>query len=368
MEDCDKVVNYVLQKGEILTKGKNSVFTAPLLEEINPILSYPIQIDLKRPRQHSYPYIDVLYMLLRATGILVVKKKGADKVLFINPEMLKQWNQLRHNEKFGNLLDRICDHQVYEIIGIDGSWISDFFSILQYNILSGEDEIIFTPGYPKLAFWAALHLFGFVTLKTGNPEPGKGWTILEIRKNKDALQLAKKIYEFRENMYCIEDWNELLKCFRNHVKPLFPDWNQALVTSKKTLGGDVVTFSVREKWTKARRVIALPGSSTLHDLGLLIVQVFQIWDDDHGYVFEYKDNRGGRVRNYHPWMEDDSEGAFADEVKLSELPLEQGDLLKFLFDFGSSKYFDLTILRNNPKKTNDLTKPLLVETDGKFIE
>jgi predicted solute-binding protein len=84
VEDCDKVINYVLQKGEILTKGKNSVFPSTSLEEINSILSHSTQIDLKRPRQHSYPYIDVLYMLLRATGILSTEKK---KVL------LKNWDR-----------------------------------------------------------------------------------------------------------------------------------------------------------------------------------------------------------------------------------------------------------------------------------
>jgi Plasmid pRiA4b ORF-3-like protein len=282
--------------------------------------------------------------------------------------MLKQWNQLIYNEKLGHLLAKVCDPEIFEIIGIVDGWLSSFLGALQYTVLSEKGEIVFTPGHPKLAFWAALHLFGFITLKTGKPEPCKGWNILEICKNKDALPLAQKIFEFRENMYSIEDRNEWLKCFRNHIKPLLPDWNQILVTSKKTLGSDVITFSVREKWTKARRVIALPGSFTLHDLGLLIVQVFQILDDDHGYVFEYKDDIGRCVRNYHPWMEDDDKGAFADEVTLSDLPLDQGDSLKFLFDFGSSKYFDLTILKNNPQKTNNLTEPLLVETDGRFID
>ncbi len=58
-------------------KHKNATKIIKFLEQIQPSfkdimnerLSEPIQLDLKRPQQKSYPPINGLYLLLRASGL-----------------------------------------------------------------------------------------------------------------------------------------------------------------------------------------------------------------------------------------------------------------------------------------------------------
>ena len=86
---------------------------------------------------------------------------------------------------------------------------------------------------------------------------------------------------------------------------------------------------------------------------------------DHGYYFEYKDHTGRNIRNYHPCITD--ENTSADEILLSSLPLIEGDILKFRFDFGDDWNFNLRLLKNDPKKTENIKKPTVIMTDGFII-
>ncbi len=60
IKDLESVIEYVKEKGDIQTVGKNSIFPASILSELNRRMSHPITIDQKRPRQASYPLIDVI--------------------------------------------------------------------------------------------------------------------------------------------------------------------------------------------------------------------------------------------------------------------------------------------------------------------
>ena len=90
IKDVASVIEYVQEQGSIPTVGKNSVFPASILSELNRRMSHPITIDQKRPRQASYPLIDVIYMLLRSLGILVIQKRGRAKVLLIQSDELEK--------------------------------------------------------------------------------------------------------------------------------------------------------------------------------------------------------------------------------------------------------------------------------------
>lgn len=43
-------------------------FSLKYLQPLNSLLSYPIETNLKRPQQKSYPYIHGLYFVLRTSG------------------------------------------------------------------------------------------------------------------------------------------------------------------------------------------------------------------------------------------------------------------------------------------------------------
>ncbi|MCC5622158.1 hypothetical protein [Nostoc sp. CHAB 5715] len=57
-------------------------------------MSYPIDINLKRPVQKSYPYIHGLYFLLRTSGLSQVITEGKKSKLVLDQKFLQIWQGL----------------------------------------------------------------------------------------------------------------------------------------------------------------------------------------------------------------------------------------------------------------------------------
>lgn len=71
-----------LQPDGTEVSGIHNLFPLKSLPELNARLSHPIETNLKRPQQKSYPYINGLYLLLRACGLSHVKHVGKNKSWF----------------------------------------------------------------------------------------------------------------------------------------------------------------------------------------------------------------------------------------------------------------------------------------------
>src|SRR5262245_6377223 len=54
------------------------------LQDINAHLAHPIQVKLKRPQQKSYPPIQGLYLLLRASGLTYAGGTGKKPLLLLD--------------------------------------------------------------------------------------------------------------------------------------------------------------------------------------------------------------------------------------------------------------------------------------------
>lgn len=67
LRDFNVILKYLKEK-DLPVSGTHQ-FPRSLLPQINALLSCPIQLGLKRPDQKSYPHIDGLYLLLRASGL-----------------------------------------------------------------------------------------------------------------------------------------------------------------------------------------------------------------------------------------------------------------------------------------------------------
>jgi hypothetical protein len=61
------------------------------LAELNARLSKPLHILLRRPQQKSYPHINGLYLLLRASGLSLIEINGGQSVLSLDREALASW-------------------------------------------------------------------------------------------------------------------------------------------------------------------------------------------------------------------------------------------------------------------------------------
>jgi hypothetical protein len=85
------------------------------------------------------------------------------------------------------------------------------------------------------------------------------------------------------------------------------------------------------------------------------------FDTDHLFEFEFRDQFGRIVRINHLAVE---EGPYVDEFPNGELPLQPGQSMTFLFDYGDSWKFDITLEKIDPPKPR-MQKPRLLAARGK---
>ena len=110
------------------------------------------------------------------------------------------------------------------------------------------------------------------------------------------------------------------------------------------------------------RLIAVPADATLDDLVNLVLRSVK-FDDDHLYELTYRDRLGSNVSALHPAMD---EGPWADQILIGTLPMEPGQTMQLLYDFGDSWRFTIKLERIDPdvkKKT-----PRILESHGKAPE
>ncbi|MEL6940995.1 MAG: hypothetical protein AAFO84_17610, partial [Cyanobacteria bacterium J06598_1] len=189
VQDFQMLLETIGEKG-LTVSGKRRQLPMKQLEAINQRLAEPIQIDLKRPQQKSYPPIHGLYMLLKATGLVSIVGKGKQQRLMINPEPYEVWQQMNATERYCTLLEAWIVRSHGEMLGEPPSFRSEGDSCLRdwpifarkqkhsYGKGREDQEMLkYSPGYHNLALMA---LFGLVKIQSQKPEKGKGWRIKSV--------------------------------------------------------------------------------------------------------------------------------------------------------------------------------------------
>ena len=184
---------------EICRKDKQALTPAHqlplrLITEINQHLKNPIQLNLKRPAQKSYPHIQGLFLLLRTSGLSYVDSSGKKPVLVIDEATYKQWISLNPTEQYGSLLEAWFLRGFADIIGefsrpiwsLPDNFDAVVHFLARYDVDAGlqvagnrdtEAGLNYFPGRHNLAL---LELFGFIDVQSGPPQPDKGWHIERI--------------------------------------------------------------------------------------------------------------------------------------------------------------------------------------------
>ncbi len=348
-----------------------------LLPELNARLTHPIQIGIKRPQQKSYPHINGLYLLLRATGLAFVEGTGTKQTLVLDNTILRSWRSLSATERYCTLLEAWIIRSRPEIVGEDRGWFdlpipkcSQFFQQIPARGLkvAGNKEmdrlLVYYPGFYTLAL---LELFGFVSIEHGTPEKGKGWCITSVHRTAfgDALlQLLLNLFEASEYQWTYEsDMNTPFGELQPGLRPYFPEWRNNLAIPKSEFQDGLYIFKVslgRDIW----RRIAIPAKSDLDSLSSTILDAFD-FDYDHLYYFAYKNRFGVTMRINHPYMED--EPPLTTEVRIGDLPLKPGASMVYLYDFGDNWEFDVKLERIDPPDRK-VKKPAILETHGESPE
>lgn len=372
LKDFNTFLNLVKNEG-IVVSGKNSLFPLKILSELNSRLTNPTLTDLKRPVQKSYPYLNGIYLLLRTTGLAYVIYEGKKQKLILDESTYQSWNQLNLTEQYLTLLEAWLIHGSDETIGESYSKNNLLRCINFWQNLAKDQDYFSFNFSPSLHNLALLDLFGFIKLKQGKPETGKGWRVTEIEKTVYGKTLFSILIDSllgdeSKNLSPVSLWdfideNDFVTYgkLQKVLQPYFPQWQNNLILNEEKSPEGVYIFKV--SLGKSWRQIAIPSRFELDFLADIILDAFD-FDNDHLYEFICHQRTGATLNINHPYVE---RKPFTDEFTVGELPLQKGGKMTFLFDFGDNWEFDL-ILEEIQAPDPKLKEPKILKSDGKAPE
>ena len=351
LQDFETLLDFIGESGISVGTKRHFISMKPLAQ-LNQKLAEPVKIDLQRPQQKSYPTINGLYLLLRASGMGRVLHQGKKAMLMLDESMLAQWQQMNLTERYFNLLDAWLAIADAEILGerecmTEGARCLQYWSNLsaagqEFQDYKQQQEIVYYPGFHNLAL---MKLFGLVEANYGQPERGKGWRVENVRPTEWGQALIKAAFPewTGPTMLWDEDRIEVeFGTLQSVLQPYFPQWQRKFVLPRIESRSGVYVFKVR--WHQIWRRIAISSDLTFWDLSQLILQSVN-FDSDHLDMFVYKNRMGKTSRVVHPYLE---ESPATDETKIADLPLEVGSTLEYLFDFGDNWEFELEVESIDP--------------------
>ncbi len=327
-----------------------------VLPEINACLAHPIKLGLKRPQLKSYPHVQGLYLLLRASGLAGIRATPARPVLTIDAAAYASWNSLNPAERYFTLLETWLLRGQPEIVGEEGSfsrflgrYFQDCFALIDSALgdglpMAGNDRaagyLRYSPGLHGIAL---LELFGLLSVKHGPAVEGQGWQVEHATTTPLGAAifalLSKEVFSDFDRITALQDTEaESFGVLQPVFHPYVPAWRNNLSLTKWRFREGIHVFSVslgRGMW----RRIAVPGGLTLDTLAETILKAFQ-FDNDHLYEFSYRNRFGVETVINHPFTDD---RPWTSEVLVGDVPLEEGQSMIYLFDFGDRWEFDVLL-------------------------
>lgn len=342
----------IIDREDIPATGKLQIPPQKKLAEINQRLTNPNTPALKRPVFKSFPYIQGLILLLKATGTITLVGKGSKQYLRIDPVKKEFWQKLNPTELYFNLLEFWIKGAPAEIINERSFFgFGDIISLVleenldKYGFIQFEyDRLTYTPG---LFMIALADLFGLITIKHGFPVEGQAWVIDAMQLtpdgrlimnmiNKVSLQFAYESYQNPDTKHHFSLQQALL--------PYFPEWQTVMSTPTESEFQDgVYIFKVKlggGVWWR----ISLPAQLTFEEFSNAILNAAG-FDHDHLYCFTLRDAFFQKIEISHPEADGDYD---TDEVRIGEIGLKVGQQLSYVFDFGDWWEFDIILEKIDP--------------------
>jgi Plasmid pRiA4b ORF-3-like protein len=402
LRDFRVLLDFLGSKG-VESTGKYNLLPLKFIGELDGRLSRPLKLKLKRPQLRSHPYLQGLNLLLRASGLSRVEGVGSKARLVLDPAMLAQWDQLNPTEQYFNLLEAWLRFGRSDMVGERGhggellltpclqTWQFLPKEGSQFDPKKPEEVYVFGVGR-EYYLLALMDLFGL--LKVEQPaRPVTPWSPAGVYRVPfgDAVcnRLGSEIPSpWRDVFRQMEEQDDTEQddaeqndaeqeegalemprfgAWQPMFQPFFPEWRENLKFPRLELREGVYIFRVsmddfRVSPGEVWRLIAVPGDATLDDLVNLVLRSVK-FDDEHLYRLTYRDRLGSNVSALHPAMD---EGPWADQILIGTLPMEPGQTMQLLYDFGDSWRFTIKLERIDPdvkKKT-----PRILESHGKAPE
>ncbi len=371
LADFETLLRFIGSEGSPVS-GRRHYLPLSLLPDINEQLAQPLDIDLKRPLQKSYPHINGLYYLLRMTGMTYLERSGNKFKLVIDDLIKDSWQNLNSTERYFTLLETwvVRGHPeiVGEVHGLSRTPFLDSIFFLKEVVKKGvnvkgnrdvEKSLPYVPGFFAIAL---MELFGLISVEHSKPVAGKGWRIERLRPTRfgDAIINLLPGY-FRSEDYYRTILDQRLPAFgvlQSLAKPFFPEWRKNLAAPETKFRNG--TYIFRVSIGRSKRWIAVSSSMLFEDLCQTILESFD-FDFDHLYQFQFKDRYGLRQNINHPYMED--EPPCTDDTCIGEAMIQPATQMIFLYDFGDNWEFNVTLERIDPVDRN-LKEPKMIKAVG----
>ena len=352
--------------------GKYHLLPMARLTELDQRMSNPLRPRLKRPQQRSFPHLNGLYLLLRATQLGVAEGFGkAGGRLTLNLPLYEQWLQLNSTERYFNLLEAWLRRASWEAVGLRGVgwmnqvalnardlWMSIPTTGRRFSKKeSGRGDFLYS--MERSCTLALFELFGLMTVERDEPAEGQSWRVTEVRHTPFGDELLQIVFqEIERELFAHEnravEFGEWQPVLRSHV----PQWVNNLTIPKPKFRDGIHYFKV--SLGKPWRRIAIPAKSDMDELAECIIRSFD-FDGDHLYSFAFAAHDGHQVRVDHPAINDAE--LHTDELAIGELPLNEHQPMQFQYGFGANWQFELQLEKIEPDGST-ISEPTIVESQG----
>ena len=346
-----------------------------VLPDLNAQMVHRLEHGLTQPQLKSFPHIEGLYLLLRATGLGMIAGTSSKPVLAIDEALYESWSGLNATERYFSLLETWLLRSRPEMLGEDHGFrpfdltVQDCAALLWATPpkglpIAGNEEaeryFLYSPGRMGIAL---LELFGFLSIDHNPPVQGQGWQIGRVyRTPLGEAVFALLDHQVFGDISTVRDLEEASHVRSGLLQPVFqpyvPAWQRTL---------DLPLWSYREGthvfkitlWGDLWRRIAAPAGLSLDALAHAILVAYE-FDHDHLYEFVYHDRFGITQRVSHPSLERDPR---TNKVRIGDLPLQAGQTLLYHYDFGDDWRFDVTLERVDPADPS-LKLPAVLDGSG----
>jgi hypothetical protein len=366
--------------GQLAVAGKHQLLPMSCLMDLNARLHCPLEVHLDRPQLRSYPNLAALYLLLRTTGLV------------LDAAVHNSWLGLNPAERYFTLLEAWMIYAQWDVVGEPGRerrLVLDSFLLWQSLPKTGRT----IPAKDRELFWRTntlcllqmMDLSGLIRVESGEPTQGIGWCLKTINHLPFGDAVFALLRRHVMSGFIADDpadepiadapdktgddagddpgddatvssrrFGWLQPLFQPHV----PAWRNNLVIPEPKFRAGIFVFKVSlgAVW----RRIAVPATVDLEVLAMSILKAFR-FDDDHLYMFTYRDRFGATAHANAPF---DEEGPSASEVQVGQLPLQPGESMEYLFDFGDSWKFTIK-LEKADAAAPPLRRPKVIESHGK---
>lgn len=369
LRDFESVLDAFGTEG-LRTTSKYHLLPQDRLFELDARLARPLRPTLKRPQQRSFPHLNGLYLLLRATQLVIPKGMGKTSGrLVVDQAVLDSWRSLNFTEQYFNLLEAWLLRGRTTMIA-EAGWSCDAALADRANRIwtaIGEQGWRFqkqnqSPLYGVLDYFtlALMELFGLADVERGEPVEGTPWRILAVRSTPFGGAIFETLLSL-DQILSIELQAEPpdFGFWQPVLQEYFPEWRNNLQLPEPEFRDGVYYFKVQlgSPW----RRIAIPASKTLDELAWAIIKAYR-FDGDHLYQFSFPRRDGDIAVVPHPYTEDAT--LYTDTFAIGDLPLEEGQSMEFLYDFGACWRFDVKLERVGPPDPK-LKNARVIESRGK---